>query len=1056
MTINLTQAEHSEEITLAYGNGLLDLYREKADNVAFFSRFIPIGSSRNIVYDDYGYTRLQLPSKAKYIDIDVDLYGVIHYAETDAFSGIYPRRIGTISSVRAEACVNDDGDTFYVYYVKDNTLDFDPNDYMMDGLVINMTFQSGDLNGRDFEVNYNSTTEEFEIINQYPYDDSTIQLPGSLLMEEGDTYVLWNLEMPSEYRTLAEIEYKEAVYAFIEENLKDIGIYKGTTDYVELGERDVILTIGQRIRLESTKYFPSTGYRLSRITKLTRNVNYPKKIDIEISDVLSTGTIDKINDDLTEIKNYTEQAVSDLPDVIKSWESTLAADTNLYSAKKSVKEFLSKLNNDTAQGFISFLKGISLGDYILGESGATIDYQGNAELQTAIVRELLSSTKFVDGFTGEGWKVWIDQLTGLSNLTIDKATIRQSLVAFELLIEKVRSVGGQLVVSSANGKIKSVEKDEDEENYIITFEDTNTFEEHDLMRCATFSGDIKGYWVEVLESSSEGIVVAVSEFEDETPVVGDECVLMGNTENALRQNLILIAATEDGQPRIDVLDGVKEKNFNDCLRVRLGSLDGITNTTFPLDHQPSGYGLYGDNVFLKGTFILSTGEDILTQFSVLEGAIQSSVEALKQDVADDTSYLSNATFGNGLNDWETDNQATLFTLADRWLWINGAPYSNKTDYAGVKTDDGRTTVYIKNNYILQKNENFRIIPSYDDKNSDGESLASAIYLVFYYKVKTAGTLTIGFENVDQEGFEAFDMFSYEGDLEAGDSYTTFKHSGLWNGSGDFKLSFTGEINLYMLILSTDAAEALAYKYKTLFEQSEKLIKIAAQNFDEDGNVTQESGILTSASGNQLYAFDADGNLISLIDQTAGAISISADNIDLSGVVTINGKIKMAEDGSLEATDGKFTGEVTASKLVSSGAVIAGQVDVTYSGATSINPNTTSKAVIWAAESNPATITLNSPSIDGSEIHIVFIGGVANEAFTIPTIYSTRPIYYSGDDTFLDAASLSNTFQYIRPEYKVATGLKKYVYGGSIKLSYMSAFACWIAIEESGAFEISTT
>ena len=37
-----------------------------------------------------------------------------------------------------------------------------------------------------------------------------------------------------------------------------------------------------------------------------------------------------------------------------------------------------------------------------------------------------------------------------------------------------------------------------------------------------------------------------------------------NTENPLRQNLISISATEDGQPRVDILDGVNAKKM--CIR----------------------------------------------------------------------------------------------------------------------------------------------------------------------------------------------------------------------------------------------------------------------------------------------------------------------------------------------------------------------------------------------------------------------------------------------------------------------------------------------------------
>lgn len=247
-----------------------------------------------------------------------------------------------------------------------------------------------------------------------------------------------------------------------------------------------------------------------------------------------------------------------------------------------------------------------------------MDGDGNAEWLTAVIRELLRSLKFVDGMTGEGWQLWMDALTGLSNLTIDKVTIRQTLVALELLIQKVRSIGGQFVVSAASGKIKTVTKDGD--NYKITFEQDNEFVAHDLMRCAEFTGtSLRGYWVEVSASDGNGITVPVSEFGGVEPKEGDECVLMGNTQNRLRQNLISIAATEDGQPRVDVLGGVCAKNFNDCLRVRLGNLDGISDSRFPADNQPHGNGLYGDNVYLMGTFVLTTGEDILTRFEITEG-----------------------------------------------------------------------------------------------------------------------------------------------------------------------------------------------------------------------------------------------------------------------------------------------------------------------------------------------------------------------------------------------------------------------------------------------------
>lgn len=894
-TVNVCRCEHGEEVTLAYGKGLTSLECDMADNVKFYTRLYPIGSSRNIDPERYGHSRLQLPNGEKHIDVNVEKYGIWHHYEADAFADIYPKRIGTVTGVRSEQVTGEDGNPFKIYYFRDDSMGFDPNDYEIGGKVKRVSFQEGselaglgdEENGTYyFEVNFNSDTREFEIITIWPYDDDT-QLPNDTLIPKvGDKYILWNIRMPDEYYPLAEQEFKQAVDKYNEEHAIDVSCYKSPTDHVYIEEHGIDLYIGRRVRLESAKYFPETGFRNSRITKVTRKVNLPSQMDIEISDATSTGTMEAISDSITDAKNYVKTATSgSFPDLIRSWDNTYPTDNNVFSARRALKEALSRLREDTAQEKIRFLKGADFGKYEAGESGATVDGDGNAEWLTAVIRELLRSLKFVDGMTGEGWQLWMDALTGLSNLTIDKVTIRQTLVALELLIQKVRSIGGQFVVSAASGKIKTVAKDGD--NYKITFEQDNEFVAHDLMRCAEFTGaSLRGYWVEVSASDGNGITVPVSEFGGVDPKEGDECVLMGNTQNRLRQNLISIAATEDGQPRVDVLDGVCAKNFNDCLRVRLGNLDGISDRRFPADNQPHGNGLYGDNVYLMGTFVLTTGEDILTRFEITEGKIEAAVEGLRKDFTEDKSYLDNASFGNGMNKWDTENEATFFLLGSKWIWANGAPLSDKTNYATVKTDDGRTTVFIRNKYILQKHENFRFIPDYNDINDEGQKKPEAVYLSFFYRVAKAGRMIIKFEGLDKTGFENFNEFSYDGELDVTDGYQIFNHSGLWNGTGDFKLSFTGEIYLYMLVLSTDRAEALAYKYKTLFEQSEKLVKIAAANFDKDGNVIETSSIVTTAKYNELMSqyFDENGQLKNM----AGIVTTTDFN-DMLKNGTVTGK-----------------------------------------------------------------------------------------------------------------------------------------------------------------------
>lgn len=54
-----------------------------------------------------------------------------------------------------------------------------------------------------------------------------------------------------------------------------------------------------------------------------------------------------------------------------------------------------------------------------------------------------------------------------------------------------------------------------------------------------------------------------------------------------------------------------------------------------------------------------------------------------------------------------------------------------------------------------------------------------------------------------------------------------------------------------------------------------------------------------------------GSIISEINQSAEAISINASKINLNGVVTANDNFKILTDGSMEAVNGKFGGELTA-------------------------------------------------------------------------------------------------------------------------------------------------
>ena len=920
MTVNVCRCERGDEVTLGYGNGLLSIERDSADNVKFFTRLFPIGSSRNIDAEKYGSSRLLLPSRAKYVERNTEL-GIVEHFEQTAFQEIYPRRTGKVSSVRKETKKGDDGKPFDIYYFTDGEMNFDPNEYEIGGLVKRVTFQTGQLAGLGndedgehyFEVNYNSATREFELITIWPYDDDT-QVPGGVLEPKAeDTYILWNVRMPDEYYPIAEEEYATAVEKYMDEHCLDKSVYKCSTDYVALKKRGVVPCMGQRVQLESDRFFAS-GYRESRITVVDQKLERPTEADIEISDVLSQTTQSRMADEIENVRSEVKANTVELPDVIRSWDTTLPTDNNLFSARRSEQEFLSRKRNDRTKGRITFEQGVVFGE----EENGFVDGKGNAELLTAVVKELLSSGDYSGGgLTDRGWKLGMDE-DRLSHLIVDKLTVRQVMNVFELLINKVRSVGGQICVSAANGKIKAVEEQGD--YYLISFEQENMFVRHDLVRCQTFTGtDLRSYWVEVADVTEAGIVVAKEEFEDVEPKAGDECVLMGNTAVENRQNLVLISATEDGEPRVDVMDGVSGKSFGNALRARLGNLDGIKDDTFPWNNQPRGNGLYADNVYLRGTFLLSTGEDVKTKLEITEGKVQSAIDSVRNDFLSEKGYLNNPTFASGLEKWNSENETVFFLVGNRWIWANGAALSKKGDGASVVTDMGRKVVRIRNKYIRQKHENLRFVPTFPT-NGEGKKEALPVYLSFFYRCAKSGTLKIGFENVDKTGFADFNSMEVSEEIAATDGYVQYTCSGLWNGTGDFKLEFDGDIYLYMLVLSTDKIEALTYKYKTLFEQSERLVKISAAVYDKDEQALQETGLMIQPEGTGIYIKNANGKLALIgvgVEETDAegnkktVIKLTADNIKLEGLVTANGYFKVKEDGSIEAVNGTFRGHVYA-------------------------------------------------------------------------------------------------------------------------------------------------
>ena len=261
-----------------------------------------------------------------------------------------------------------------------------------------------------------------------------------------------------------------------------------------------------------------------------------------------------------------------------------------------------------------------------------------ATLFQTIVKDYISSERFIPGLMGEGMKLY-KAINGDWNLEIDNAVVRKAMTIFELIISKVRAVNGGLVISSANGRVKSVsETSGDPAYYVLGIEGDMMFVADDLVRCQVYtSGHVKYYWVPVASVNDDSILILKSVFPNgTTPAIGDDLVQMGNLTNPNRQGILYLTASEDGKPRISVLDGVNSTSLAGKNKVILGCLDGMTDTDFPADFQPSGYGLYAMNCFLKGIFILRNGKSIEQEFSniatelaAIPGKIELAIRSMK-------------------------------------------------------------------------------------------------------------------------------------------------------------------------------------------------------------------------------------------------------------------------------------------------------------------------------------------------------------------------------------------------------------------------------------------
>lgn len=193
---------------------------------------------------------------------------------------------------------------------------------------------------------------------------------------------------------------------------------------------------------------------------------------------------------------------------------------------------------------------------------------------------------------------------------------------------------------------------------------------------------------------------------------------------------------------------------------------------------------------------------------------------------------------------------------------------------------------------------------------NGLSSSVADLSVRYDQISSAvGTNTQGIKDAKDLANKAYEcgVYSQEQYSQTSNPWNSwasgqeFKHVGaLWyNPSTKQTKRYTGIDGSNSWETVNDSAVTAA----SFVLQNKDKWQLVVANFDANGKPTEESGLLTTAYGNTLYA-KKDG-IISAINQSPESISINASKINLNGVVTANNTFKIDTSGFMTATGGKI-------------------------------------------------------------------------------------------------------------------------------------------------------
>lgn len=593
----------SEEI-FRRGEVVATMPRRSGDNSNYGTRFYVFGSTRNLT-SDYGHAsqggvtnhiseiRLRLPDGIPYIDAWEPLAKEDIVEQLVFFEDVFPKNTETVTSVETEERVDDEGNKFTAYIMYVANTPFTPSD-IIEGETIRCTFESGPLEGREFELSINTKAfdKKFEII-AVTEGEGSITIPNeNLKPEPGNKFILTGVRLPKQRTTEAEQELLKHGKTWAKKNSSDTNVYECPTNPVYCQVNDKNYDLGQKVKLVGDR-FGSIG-RSSRIQAYEKKLINPYEATYTVGDNTVYSRLGSIETNIKE-NQYAERigVVSGVGIyIIRKYDNTAPTDYNVFSALRAMENFHPKggrkaldfaAGNMNAAGSLTVEKDIQSGGDIQTQksitAGQDIDAKGNVTAQGNIESgaEIIAKDKFAtDNFrkgniSGSGAAIYKDS-TGSSVVEADKMIIRKEAVFNELIINQMSFRLGETVFSNGGFECTSVQE---ENTYYRCYYDNKNGTRYsgivvgDQARCQRYSPDnksiIKYFWALVTGVGDDYVDISKTDKDGSgIPAEGDNIVQFGNRTDIARQSAIVIDARDGGSiqvlAKIDSFD-LTDKNY---------------------------------------------------------------------------------------------------------------------------------------------------------------------------------------------------------------------------------------------------------------------------------------------------------------------------------------------------------------------------------------------------------------------------------------------------------------------------------------------------------------